>query len=193
MQLQESSNKRFTSDVRRPSRSTAFPSRATVLQFHVRGWTRRIANVLVNERLTTPLHLSFSAATPSRIGLQQVGTIALLIHVVQLLTGESDLTIRTLSSPSYEGAVAFICAVIDNGAIRSEFPDVPADRYAAVRLAAEQQMRLYARSTIAPASPGGASLLASEIAGAIRPDKRWAFNCTSCARLAGSGKVSVLF
>ena len=89
--------------------------------------------------------------------------------------------------------MAFICAVIDNGAIRSEFPDVPADRYAALRLAAEQQMRLYARSTIAPSSPGGASLLASEIAGAIRPDKRWAFNGTSCARLAGSGKVSVLF
>ena len=71
--------------------------------------------------------------------------------------------------------------------------DVPADRYAALRLAAEQQLRLYARSTSAPASPGSASLLASEIAGAIRPDERWAFNGTSCARLAGSGKVSVLF
>ncbi len=42
--------------------------------------------------------------------------IALLIHVVQLLTGESDLTIRTLSSPDYDGVVAFICAVLDNGA-----------------------------------------------------------------------------
>ena len=151
------------------------------------------SNVLVNEGITTPSHLSFSGATPSRIGLQQVGTIALLIHVVQLLTGESDLTIRALSSPDYEGTVAYICAVIDTGNPSSEFPDVPADRYAALRLAAEQQLRLYARSTSAPASPGSASLLASEIAGAIRPDKRWAFNGTSCARLAGSGKVSVLF
>ena len=67
--------------------------------------------------------------------------------------------------------MAFICAVIDNGAIRSEFPDVPADRYAALSLAAEQQMRLYA----------------------IRPERRWAFNGASCAGLAGSGKVSVLF
>ena len=95
---------------------------------------------MVSEGLTTPSHLSFAAATPSRIGIQQVGTIALLIHVVQLLTGESDLTIRTLSSPDYEGAVAFICAVLDNGAIRSEFPDVPADRNAALRLVAEQQI-----------------------------------------------------
>ena len=66
------------------------------------------SNVLVNEGITTPSHLSFSGATPSRIGLQQVGTIALLIHVVQLLTGESDLTIRALSSPDYEGTVAYI-------------------------------------------------------------------------------------
>jgi hypothetical protein len=55
--------------------------------------------VLVSEGLTTPSHLSFAAATPSRIGLQQVGAITLLIHVAQLLTGESDLTIRMLSSP----------------------------------------------------------------------------------------------
>jgi hypothetical protein len=37
------------------------------------------SNVLVNEGLRTPSHLSFSAPNPSRIGLQQVGTIALLI------------------------------------------------------------------------------------------------------------------
>ena len=97
---------------------------------------------MVSEGLTTPSHLSFAAATPSRIGIQQVGTIALLIHVVQLLTGESDLTIRALSSPDYEGTVAYICAVIDTGTPRSEFPDFPADRYAALRLAAEQQLRL---------------------------------------------------
>ncbi len=42
-------------------------------------------------------------------------------------------------------------------------------------------------------SLGGSSLLASDLAGAVRPDKRWAFNGTTCARLAGSGKVSVLF
>jgi hypothetical protein len=44
---------------------------------------------------------------------------------VQLLTGESDLTVGTLASPAYDEAVAFICAVIDNGAIRGirlEFP-----------------------------------------------------------------------
>ena len=41
-QLQESSNKRFTFDVRCPFRSTAFPSRATVLHFHACGWTRSI-------------------------------------------------------------------------------------------------------------------------------------------------------
>ncbi len=51
------------------------------------------------------------------------GGIALLIHVrvVQLLTCESDLTISTLSSPDYEGEVAFIssCAVLDNGLVPS--------------------------------------------------------------------------
>ena len=46
---------------------------------------------------------------------------------------------------------------------------------------------------LAPASPGGTSLLASYLTGAIRPNKRWAFNGTTCAHLAGSGKVSVLF
>jgi hypothetical protein len=41
-----------------------------------------------------PLHLSFAAATPS-----------LPAHPRR--TGESDLTIRTLASPDYEGALAF--------------------------------------------------------------------------------------
>ena len=151
------------------------------------------STVLVSEGFPTPSHLSFAAATPSRSGLQQLGTIALLLYVAQLLTGEPDLTIRQLASPDYEGAVAYIRAIIDNGDIRSEFPNIPADRYAALRLAADQQLGLSARSTVAPASPGGSSLLASDLAGAVRQDKRWAFNGTSCARLAGSGKVSVLF
>ena len=127
------------------------------------------SNVLVSEGLTTPPHLSFAAATPSRIRIQQVGTITLLIHVVQLLTGESDLTIHTLSSPDYEGAVAFICAVLDNGAIRSESPDVLADRRTATRRSVSQRdapvRSVHHRSSVS-------SLLASEIAGAVRPDKR---------------------
>ena len=86
---------------------------------------------------------------------------------MQLLTCKSELTIRALSSPDYEGALAFICTIIDNGAIRSEFPDVPDDRYAALRLTAEQQMHLHVWSTIAPESPGGASLLGSDLAGAV--------------------------
>ncbi len=52
---QECSNKRFTFDVRRPSRSTAFPSRATVLQFHVRGWTRSIVKRFGKRRSHNPL------------------------------------------------------------------------------------------------------------------------------------------
>ncbi len=59
------------------------------------------------------LHRNSSTATPSRQGFRRLGTVALLIYVVQLLAGESDLTIRTLASQDYEGA-AFICAVIDN-------------------------------------------------------------------------------
>ena len=51
------------------------------------------STVLVNEGFPTPSHLSFAAATPSRSGLQQLGTIALLLYVAQLLTGEPDLTI----------------------------------------------------------------------------------------------------
>ena len=142
------------------------------------------STVLVSEGFPTPSQLSFAAATPSRSGLQQLGTIALLLYVVQLLTGEHNLTVRHLASPDYEGAVAFICAVIDNGQAHSEFPEIPPDRYAALRLAADQQLRLYARPAAPPASPGGSSLLASDLAGAVRPDKRWAFNGTTCARLA---------
>ena len=57
------------------------------------------STVLVNEG--SPTHLSFAAATPLRSGLQQLGTIALLLYVVQLLTGKPDLTIRQLASPDY--------------------------------------------------------------------------------------------
>ncbi len=74
--------------------------------------------------------------------------------------------------------MAFICAVLDNGAISSEFPD------ATRRSVSQRNSRCASRVS---------SLLASEIAGAVRPDKRRAFNSTSCARLAECCKVSVLF
>ena len=60
-------------------------------------WSPSPSTVLVNEGSPTPSHLSFAAATPSRSGLQQLGTIALLLYVVQLLTCEPDLTIRQLA------------------------------------------------------------------------------------------------
>jgi hypothetical protein len=52
----------------------------------------------------------------SQSGFQQVGAIALLIHVAQLLTDltgesdrtDSDFTVRTLASPDYEGTVAVL-------------------------------------------------------------------------------------
>ena len=132
---------------------------------------------MVSEGLTTPgpSHLSFVAASPSQPGLQLVGTIALLLQVVHLVTGEPDLTIHKLASPDYDTAVTYIIAIDDN-TISKELPHVPAERYAALRRAADQQLKLYTRSNALPASPGGASLLAPDLPGAVRPDKRWAFN-----------------
>jgi hypothetical protein len=65
------------------------------------------STVLVSEGLTTPgpSYLSFVAASPSLPGLPLVCTIALLLHVVHLVTGEPDLTIHKLASPDYETAV----------------------------------------------------------------------------------------
>ena len=150
--------------------------------------------VLVSEDLRTPgpSPPSFAAAAPSRLPL--LGAVALLVHVLKLVTGDLELTIAQMSLPVYEGSVGYICAVIDSGEIATEIPDVPPECYAKLRKAAEQQLRTYARPPGAgsPASPGGVSLLASDLVGAPRPDKRWAFNGTTCSRL-GHGKISVLF
>ena len=143
----------------------------------------------------TPSQLAFTAPTPPR--RIHVGAFALLISVMQLLTGNQELDTRQLASPDYEGAVSYVLAVIDDGSITREFPDVPADRYSELRRAADSQLRMYreaaARSAQTLASPGGASILAAELAGTTTPDKRWAFNGTACARLNDSGgKISVL-
>jgi hypothetical protein len=133
----------------------------------------------------TPSQLAFTAPTPPR--RIQVGAFALLISVMQLLTGNQELDTRQLASPDYEGAVSYVLAVIDDGSITREFPDVPSDRYSELRRAADSQLRMYreaaARSAQTLASPGGASILAAELAGTATPDKRWAFNGTACARL----------
>jgi hypothetical protein len=130
---------------------------------------------------------------------------AVFVHIVRrtlkpmhsMLTGNLELDTRQLASPEYEGAVSYVLAVIDDGSITREFPDVPPDRYSDPRRAADSQLRMYraaaARSAQALASPGGASILAAELAGAAAPDKRWAFNGTARAHLNDSGgKVSVL-
>jgi hypothetical protein len=140
----------------------------------------------------TQSQLAFTAPTqPRRI---QVGAFALLISVMQLLTGNQELDTRQLASPDYEGAVSYVL----DGSITREFPDVQSDRYSELRRATDSQLRMYreaaARSAQTLASPGGASILAAELAGTATPDKRWAFNCTACARLNDSGgKISVLF
>jgi hypothetical protein len=115
------------------------------------------STVLVAEGLTAPSHLSFAAATSSRPGLQQVGTVALLLHVVHLVTGELDLTIHKLASPDYETAVSYMLAIIGNNAISKELPD---DRYDALRLAAD------------PSCTDGCSMLSLSVANGSRPSKR---------------------
>ncbi len=101
------------------------------------------------------------------------------------------------STTLYEGPVSYIKTTIDDGTIGREFPNVPSDRYPNLRRAADSPLSMYqaitARSAQSLASPG-ASILATELAGAAAPDKRWAFNGTSCSRLNDSGgKVSLLF
>jgi hypothetical protein len=125
----------------------------------------------------TPSHLAFTAPTPPlRI---QVGAFALLISVMQLLTGNQELDTHQLASPDCEGAVSYVLAIIDDGSITRELPDVPADCYSELRCAVDSQLRMYreaaARSAQTLASPGGASILAAELAGTATPDKRWAF------------------
>ena len=87
----------------------------------------------------TPSQLAFTAPTPPR--RIQVGAFALLISVMQLLTGNQELDTRQLASPDYEGAVSYVLAVIDDGSITREFPDVPSDRYSELRRAADSQLR----------------------------------------------------
>ncbi len=107
----------------------------------------------------TPSQLAFTAPTPpQRI---QVGAFALLISVMKLLIGNQELDTRQLASPDYEGALSYVLAVIDDGSITSEFPDVQADRYSELCRAADSQLRMNreaaARSTqTLAASPGGA-------------------------------------
>ena len=143
-----------------------------------------------------PSQLPFTA-TPQPARQVQVGAFALLLSVMQLCTGVQDLTIGQLASPDYEGPVSYIKITIEDGTISREFPHVPPDRYPDLHRAAASQLSMYqatiARSAHSLASPG-ASLLATELAGAAAPDKRWAFNGTSCSRLNDSGgKVSLLF
>jgi hypothetical protein len=40
--------------------------------------------------------------------------MALLLHIVNLLTGEQDFNIHKLASPDYKAAVSYILAIIDN-------------------------------------------------------------------------------
>lgn len=114
--------------------------------------------------------------------------MALLVYCLQLLTGHLDLSLSQLSSPEYEGSVTYLCAIVDDGDIRRELPEVPPERYSALKRAAESHCRLYTRSPAAPALAA-----ASEVASDLhRLDKRWSYNGTTCARL-GANKVSVTF
>ena len=99
-----------------------------------------------------------------------------------------------MRNPNYEGSVNYLRIIIENGKIATEIPEVPEARYEELFCAATEQLKLYERPLTAgaPPSPGGASLWASDIAGAPRVDQKWAYNGTTCARL-GSGKISVLF
>lgn len=77
----------------------------------------------------------------------------LLVYCMQLLTGEQDLGLSKLSSPVYEGSLAYICANINNGEIRVKLPDVPPERYTALKCAEESQLRSFLRSVRIPARP----------------------------------------
>ena len=88
----------------------------------------------------------------------------------------------------------YLRIILENGKIASEIPEVPAERYDELHCATTDQLKLYERPAAASAapSPGNSSLWAADIAGALRVDRQWAYNGTTCA-LLGSGKISVLF
>ena len=108
---------------------------------------------------------AFVCPTPPQhiqVGLT-VWAFALLISVMQLLTGNLELDLRQVASPGYEGAVSYVLAVIEDGSITLEFPNVLPDRYSDLSSAADSQLCMYraaaARSAQALTSPGGASIL----------------------------------
>ena len=72
----------------------------------------------------TPSQLAFTAPTPPR--RIHVGAFALLISVMQLLTGNQELDTRQLASPDYEGGcqcfrrTSLPSVMIDDGSITRE-------------------------------------------------------------------------
>jgi hypothetical protein len=151
-------------------------------------------SLLVSEGPLTPMpQPSFSIVVPSPPAPSR-GGFGWLIHAVRHITNEPDLTVAALRTPNYEGTLNYLLILLDEDNLASEVPDVPRESYTALRRAATEQLKLYDRplATGAPPSPGSAAVWATDIAGAPRVDRQWAYNGTHCARL-GAGKISVLF
>ena len=107
-----------------------------------------------------------------------------MVYCIQLITGHLDLTLPQLSSPEYEGSMTYLLAILEDGEIRRELPEVPPERYAALKKAVEKHIHI---------PPAPAPAVPSEVASDLpRLDKRWSYNGTTCARL-GASKVSVTF
>ena len=75
------------------------------------------STVLVSEDIQTLIQPSFILAASPRY---PSGPFALLVHVLQCLTGESDLTISKISTPSagYESPLEYLCSLMDAGGIQ---------------------------------------------------------------------------
>jgi hypothetical protein len=151
---------------------------------------------LVGEGVLTPSQPSFSAAITSPPAPPR-GAYGLLLFVLSIDLGVADLTVTQISSPVYRGAVTYIRTLLDTGDIARVYPEVPPERYAELSCVVAAHLKCYEHPLAAsghagaPPSPGP-SLWASDLAGATRVDRQWAFNGTTCARL-GPGKISVLF
>ena len=83
------------------------------------------SSVLVSEGPLTPMpQPSFSAAGRSPPAVPR-SIFGLLIHALRHLTEQEDLTFDKLSSPCYEGSLAYLRLIIEVGTLPAKAPDIP--------------------------------------------------------------------
>ena len=142
--------------------------------------------VLVSEGYATPTQPLF---TPEDRPRYPPGPFALLISVLRQLTGETQLTLATLSA-NHASVLDYLCArLAPHADLHLDLEGFPPGRSEELHQAAVLQRLALRRS-----SPSGAastsmssSLAYPELAAPSRVDPRWAFDGTTCVMLSGSG------